>query len=50
MVTLEQVFAFLRNYLHQNWEHVRHAQLNHPTLSLLALMEQVVQSVTRVGQ
>jgi hypothetical protein len=39
IVPMRHVVEFLRNYLHQHWDVLRHAQLKDPTIGLLALLE-----------
>ena len=38
-VPMHHVVDFLRRYLHQHWEVLRHAQIKDPTIGLLALLE-----------
>lgn len=40
-VGLDHVLDFLRSYLNQRWEYLRHTQFTHPALSFLALIEKI---------
>src|SRR5262245_30838329 len=39
VVSMRHVVEFLRQYLHEHWDVLRHAQLKDPTLGVLALIE-----------
>lgn len=38
---LDHVLDFLRSYLNQRWDYLRHTQFTHPALSFLALIEKI---------
>lgn len=40
-IGLDHVLDFLRSYLNQRWEYLRHTQFTHPALSFLALIEKI---------
>ena len=40
-IGLDHVLRFLRSYLNQRWEYLRHTQFTHPALSFLALIEKI---------
>ena len=43
-ISLDHVAAYLRGYLREHWEMIRHAHIKQPALGLMALLEQADQA------
>jgi hypothetical protein len=46
---LDHVLGFLRSYLNERWDYLRHTQFTHPALSFLGLIEKI-ESIPKSSQ
>lgn len=43
-ISLDHVFSYLREYMREHWDILRHAQIKQPAFGFLALLEQAGRS------